>query len=418
METTAGLLTRLVVEAAAAAGYGDAAIPIEPAVPTQDARHGDYQSNHAFRLGKALRQNPRAVADAVRAALPSHPAIASAEVAGPGFINFTLSDRWLGEQIAARGADERLGAPAPGAGRVMVIDYSSPNIAKRMHVGHLRSTIIGNALDRMHRFLGWTVIADNHVGDWGTQFGKLIVAWRRWRDEGAYAEDAIGELQRIYKLFGEKVKADPSLEDEARAETVKLQDGDPENRALWATFVDVSMAEFDTIYARLGVRFDVVLGESAYRDRLGALVDDLLQRGIAVPSEGAVVVPFDAEDGKDLANAPLLIRKRDGASLYGTTDLATALHRRETWAPELVVYVTDVRQQLHFKQVFAACRRMGVEAELRHVWFGMLRFGDGTIAATRGDGQSVNLKDVLDEAAARAQAVVDEHVLEVHRLPV
>jgi arginyl-tRNA synthetase len=408
MDTTADLLTRLVVEAAAAAGYADTPIAVEPALPTQDPRFGDYQSNHAFRLGKALRQNPRAVADAVCRALPAHPAIAKAEVAGPGFINFTLTEAWIGEQLALRAVDERFGAPTPGAGRTVVIDYSSPNIAKRMHVGHLRSTIIGNALDRLHRFLGWTVIADNHIGDWGTQFGKLIVAWRRWRDEGAYAEDAIAELQRIYKLFGERAEGDPTLEDEARAETLKLQEGDPENRALWETFVDVSMREFGEVYDRLGVRFDVVHGESFYRDRLVGLVDDLLERGIAVPSEGAVVVPFTADDGKELANTRLLIRKRDGASLYGTTDIATVLHRVETWAPERAIYVTDVRQQLHFKQLFAAVRRMGIGLELEHVWFGMLRFGDGTIAATRGGGQSVNLKDVLDEAAARARAVVDE----------
>jgi arginyl-tRNA synthetase len=295
----------------------------------------------------------------------------------------------------------------------LVLDYSSPNIAKRMHVGHMRSTIIGNALHRMFRFLGWDVIADNHIGDWGTQFGKLIVAWRGWRDDAAYAADPIGELQRIYKLFGERAAVDPSLEDAARAETVKLQEGDEDNRRLWEAFCKVSLEEFEQVYARLGVRFDVVLGESWYRDRLPGLVEELLARGVAVPSEGAVVVPFGPEDGPELAAAPLLIRKRDGASLYGTTDLATIEHRLKAWSPAQIVYVTDTRQQLHFKQVFAAARRIGWDADYRHCWFGMLRFGDGSIAATRGGGQNVNLVDVLDEAAARARAVVDERSAEL-----
>jgi arginyl-tRNA synthetase len=323
------------------------------------------------------------VADAVRAALPAHPAVESAEVAGAGFINFKLSTAWLGEELARRAADPRFGAPTPGAGRSLVIDYSSPNIAKRMHVGHLRSTLIGSALDRIYRFLGFRVISDNHLGDWGTQFGKLIVAWDRWRSESAYEQDAIAELQRLYVLFGVKAKDDPALEDLARAETAKLQEGDAQNRALWQQFVDVSMKEFETVYSRLGVSFDVTLGESFYRDRLGAVVADLLESGVAAHSEGAVVVHFGPEDGKELANTALLVRKRDGASLYGTTDVATVLHRIETWAPDTIVYVTDTRQQLHFKQLFATCRKMGIQLDLRHVWFGMLRFADGSIAATR-----------------------------------
>jgi arginyl-tRNA synthetase len=413
MKTVSALLTELVDAATAAAGYGDAPVAAEPAVPTADPRHGDWQSNHAFRVAKALRKNPRQVADEVLGQLPAHPAVARAEVAGPGFLNFTLADDWVGRQVEERASDPRFGAPSPGAGRTLVLDYSSPNIAKRMHVGHMRSTIIGNALHRIFRYLGWEVIADNHIGDWGTQFGKLIVAWRGWRDDAAYAADPIGELQRIYKLFGERAATDPALEDAARAETVKLQEGDEDNRRLWEAFCKVSLEEFEQVYARLGVRFDVVLGESWYRDRLPSLVDELLARGVAVPSEGAVVVPFGPEDGPELAAAPLLIRKRDGASLYGTTDLATIEHRLKTWAPAQIVYVTDTRQQLHFKQVFAAARRIGWDADYRHCWFGMLRFGDGSIAATRGGGQNVNLVDVLDEAAARARSVVDERSAEL-----
>ncbi len=413
MSTIAASLTELVRQAAIAAGHEDAPVPLEPVVATNDPRFGDYQSNFAFRLGKALRVNPRGVATDMANHIPAHPMVAKVEVAGPGFINFHLADAWLGDAITERLEDPRFGGPTPGQGKTVVIDYSSPNIAKRMHVGHMRSTIIGNALDRMYRYLGWEVVADNHIGDWGTQFGKLIVAWRNWRNDAAYKEDPIGELQRIYKLFGAKSKEQPELVDEARAETAKLQEGDPENRRLWEEFVSVSMEEFNAVYDRLGVHFDVVLGESHYRDELPALVDGLLEQGIAHPSEGAVVIPFDASEGKGLSKAPLLIRKRDGASLYGTTDLATVRHRANTWTPERMVYVTDVRQQLHFRQVFAAARKMGFENDYRHVWFGMLRFADGSIAATRGTGQSVNLVDVLDEAVRRAREVVDERSAEL-----
>ncbi|MFM2162628.1 MAG: arginine--tRNA ligase [Pseudomonadota bacterium] len=413
MSTVAALLTDLVLQATRDAGYGEVVLAPEPAVPTADPRHGDWQSNHAFRVAKAMRANPRAVAEAVRAALPAHPAIAEATVAGPGFLNFSLAPAWIGEAVATLGADARLTTPAIGAGKTLVIDYSSPNIAKRMHVGHLRSTVIGAALDRLYRFVGYRVIADNHIGDWGTQFGKLIVGWHAWRDEEAYAADAIGELQRIYKRFGALAGEDPSLEDRARAETAKLQAGDPDNLALWRQFVDVSLREFDAVYRRLGVSFDVIHGESFYNDALAPLVARFLDAGWAIPSEGAVVVPFSEVDGAELAQAPLLIRKRDGASLYGTTDLATIAHRHATWAPDVYVYVTDTRQQLHFKQVFQAARRAGWDFDFRHVWFGMLRFEDGSIAATRGEGQSVNLVDVLDEAVRRARTVVDERSAEL-----
>lgn len=406
MSTLAAHLTALIRQAADAAGLHDASVPLEPCVPTRDPAHGDYQSNFAFRLAKAAKQNPRAVAERLVAALPKDPALAGAEVAGPGFVNLRLADAFLAADLQARASHPKLGASEPGRGRTVVIDYSSPNVAKRMHVGHLRSTIIGHALDRMHRFLGWTVIADNHVGDWGTPFGKLIVAWHEWRDDAAYAADPVGELQRLYQLADEKGKEDPAILDRARAATVRLQEGDPETLALWQRFVDASMAEFDGIYARLGITFDAVLGESAYRHELQPLVDALLDTGVAQLSEGAVVIRFD--DDKSLADHPMLIRKGDGAALYGTTDLATVRHRVRTWHPERIVYVTDTRQQLHFRQVFAGARKMGlVGPALEHVWFGMLKFPDGAVASTR-KGQVINLVDVLDTAAEKAYGVVTE----------
>ncbi len=407
MSTVAQQLTDLIAAAAIAAGHGDSPIPLDPCVPTNNPEHGDYQSNYAFRLGKSLRTNPRNVAAAVVEAMPANEMVASADVAGPGFINFRLEDEWLAADLQARAADPRLNAPSPGAGKTVVIDYSSPNIAKRMHVGHLRSTIIGNAIHRLLSFLGYNVVADNHIGDWGTQFGKLIVGWHEWRDDAAYADDPIAELQRIYQGFGEQVEEDPTLLDRARAETAKLQRGDAENIALWEQFAAASMAEFDTIYDRLGVAFDVVHGESFYRDGLQDLIEELLESGIAKPNDGAVIVEFDKSDGKGLGT-PLLIRKSDGAALYGTTDLATVRHRMATWQPSDIVYVTDLRQKLHFRQVFAACRKMGVaDVAFHHVPFGILRFPGGIVAAARTGG-AVNLVDVLDTAVAKARAIVDE----------
>jgi arginyl-tRNA synthetase len=418
MSTIADQLTELLATAAERAGHADSPVSMEPFVGTGDARHGDYQSNYAFRLGKALRTNPRAVAQQLVDALPTHPMLGSVEVAGPGFVNVTLDDAWLAADAVSRAASPTMGLDPLAEPQTVVIDYSSPNIAKRMHVGHLRSTIIGDALARMYRFMGWRVIADNHVGDWGTPFGKLIVAWRLWRDDAAYAQDPVAELQRLYQAFGPAADADPELLSQARAETVRLQAGDAENRALWEQFCQVSFAEFDGVYQRLGVVFDVTHGESFYRDRLGPLVDDLLDRGIAVVDQGAVIVPFTSDDGKGLAKNPLLIRKADGAALYGTTDLATVLHRMATWAPDRIIYETDVRQSLHFRQVFAASRKMGVDVDFVHVGHGMLRLG-GDVMSTRGKGganaetAALNLVDVLDTAVDHARGVVDAQSAEL-----
>jgi len=401
----AQILSEIVAQGLAAAGHAETPFPLPPVVPTQNPEHGDFQSNAAFRLGKALGTNPRALAETVLSGLPSHPAIRRAEVAGPGFLNFFLDESWMGERLAEAMNHAMLGVEARSG--TVVVDYSSPNVAKRMHVGHLRSTVIGAALDRMHRFVGHRVVADNHIGDWGTQFGKLIVAWGLWLDEAALEEDALEELQRIYVKYAHEVEANPALEDRARAETAKLQAGDAENLALWRRFIDISLEEFERVYSRLGIRFDETLGESFYNPMLVPLVDDMLASGVAQVSEGAVVIPFDKEDGKGLGDTPMLVRKRDGAALYGTTDLATVRHRIDTWSPARILYVTDTRQQLHFRQLFAATRKLGwSEAELVHVWFGMLTLPEGAMSTRKGN--VIRLVDVLDEAASRARAVVDE----------
>ena len=418
MSTLSAVLTELIREAAIASGHGDSPVPLEPCVPTNDARHGDYQSNFAFRLGKSMRTNPRAVAEQIVAHLPSNDIIGKAEVAGPGFVNLYLNDAWLAKNLVAN-MDLSTATPQVGAGKTVVIDYSSPNVAKRMHVGHLRSTVIGNALAKLHRYTGYTVIADNHIGDWGTQFGMLIAAWHTDRDDAAYERDPVAELQRLYQLFKTRLKAakgtdDTTLIDTARKETAKLQAGDTDNRALWSDFVRVSLAEYDRMYERLGVHFDVTLGESFYNPVLAALVSDLLERDIAEIDEGAALIRFAPEDGKGLGKSPLLIRKSDGASMYGTTDLATVKHRQDTWSPDRILYVTDMRQQLHFRQIFAAARKIGWDCDFQHVWFGMLRMSDGAIAAT-STGIGGTLAGVLDSAVARARVVVDEKSKDLRR---
>ncbi|MFZ5481313.1 MAG: arginine--tRNA ligase [Myxococcota bacterium] len=367
---------------------------VEAPVPTNNPAHGDYQWNFAFRLAKATKQNPRALAERLAPQI-AHPGIRKVEVAGPGFVNLTLDDAWLARAVAAQVAGERLGIAQEGAGRAVVIDYSSPNVAKRMHIGHMRSTHLGHALDRMHRAAGWTVIADNHIGDWGTPFGKLIVAWNRWRDEAAYREDGVGELERLYVKFNQE--ATPELEDEARAETAKLQRGDPANTALWEEFKRVSLAEFQQVYDRMGVRFDEVLGESAYQPLLADTAARLLEAGVAEESEGALIV----RDGNNV----LVVRKKDGAATYGLTDIACVLYRVERWNPARLVYVTDARQQLHFSQLFAAAKRLGVGVEMVHAYFGMLVLPEGSMSTRKGN--VIRLVDLLDEAVGRARAVVD-----------
>ncbi len=370
-------------------------------VPTADEQFGDYQCNAAMAAAKRVRLPPREVAQRLLAdgALPD--GIARAEIAGPGFINFHLDDAALARRLEAMQADPRLGAPTPGAGRSVVLDYSSPNIAKPMHIGHIRSTVIGNALDRLHRFLGYRVIADNHLGDWGTQFGILILGYRNFLDPAALAADPIAELERLYVKSYERSKEDEAWLNAARAELVKLQQGDAENRALWTRFVELSLGEFEKIYRRLGVRFDLHRGESWYNERLPGVIDALRARGLVEESEGALVVKLDEE------KLPLcIVQKSDGGFNYTTTDLATVMSRAEEFTPHAIIYVTDERQQLHFKQFFAVARRLGITTQLVHVWFGLMRLPEGTFSTRQGN--VIKLERLLDEAEARALAMVKE----------
>jgi len=367
-------------------------------VPTTNPAFGDYQFNGAMPLAKVLRRPPREIAAQVVDGIRGASWLEKAEVAGPGFVNLWIARPWLAERVEAVAGDDRSGCDLPGKGRTVVLDYSSPNVAKPMHIGHIRSTFLGNSLDRMHRFLGFRVVADNHIGDWGTQFGLLLTGFRSLGSAEALAREPMEELERVYVEQSRRAREDPALREEAKRELVRLQQGDPENRKLWQRFVDASILSLERTYRRLGVSFDETLGESFYNDRLEGLVEDLTARGLAEKSDGADVIHLE-EDGLPL----FIIRKSDGGFNYATTDIATLLYRTERWRPDKIVYVTDERQQLHFQQLFAVARRLGLSAELEHVWFGVMRLPEGTFS-TR-DGNVIRLERLLDEAEEKAYAI-------------
>jgi arginyl-tRNA synthetase len=375
--------------------------------PCPDPKFGDYQTNALMSLAKARKMNPRQLAADVVAKLQASDACEKVEVAGAGFLNFRLKPEALAETLQGAARGEHLffeRAPQP---RSVVVDFSSPNVAKSMHVGHIRSTILGDCLTRTLRLLGHKVVTDNHLGDWGTQFGMLLAAWKRDLDAAALKADPIAEMERLYKKISAECKANPAALEAARQELVRLQRGDEENLRIWREMIALSRVQFDTIYGRLGVKFDYTLGESFYHPRLRPLVEELRANGIARESEGAIAVFF--EDIPQLKEHPALIQKSDGAFNYTTTDLATLGHRLKSWHPDEIVYVTDARQQLHFQQLFAAFRRWHPEdrVKLAHVWFGSILGDDGKPFKTRS-GETVKLADLLDEAEERALKVVSE----------
>jgi arginyl-tRNA synthetase len=445
--------------------------------PSQDPKFGDYQANFAMSLGKRLGRPPRDVAADVVARLDVADLCEPPSVAGPGFINLQIKTDALAAALERALADERLDIEPAQRPRTYVLDYSSPNVAKPMHVGHIRSTVIGDSLKRTLRFLGHQVIADNHIGDWGTQFGMIIYGYKHFLDRASYEATPVEELGRLYRLVSRlvgyeegkaslptrraelqklqadvaaqasaasgsdksaakalrraeanlkeqisslaaldgalaEVERDPELSKLARAhpeigravlaETAKLHQGDAENLRLWHEFLPPCLVDIERIYKRLGVTFDCTLGESFYQDRLLAVVDDLLARGIARVSDGAVCVFLEGQ------TTPLVIRKQDGAFLYGTTDLATIQYRAENWSPDAILYVVDHRQGLHFTQLFAAARLWGFESvELEHISFGTVLGDDGRPFKTRS-GDTVGLWGLLDEAVRRAHEVVSQ----------
>ncbi len=447
--------------------------------PAQDAKFGDYQANVAMPLGKQLGKAPREIAALLCDRLDLRDICEPPEIAGPGFINLRLREDWLVEWSNHAARDPRVGVAESPARRTYVLDYSSPNVAKPMHVGHIRSTVIGDSLCRTLRFLGHRVISDNHLGDWGTQFGMIIYGYKHFVNREAYAVAPVAELGRLYKLVQQLIeyhtakKTLPELERElARSaeavaagqtatrsgdaaadkkaqkalvklqekalaaresltaaqariaalernpqlrvtaaehtaiaeavleETAKLHAGDPENRRLWEEFLPQCRQEIQKLYDRIGVTFDVEYGESFYHDRLAAVVDEFQKRSLAQVSEGAVCVFLDGFD------TPMIIRKKDGAYLYATTDLATIQYRMQTWHPDVILYVVDHRQGEHFDKLFAAARLCGYpEVELCHISFGTVLGDDGKPFKTRS-GDTVGLEALLDEAVDRALAVV------------
>lgn len=368
-----------------------------------DPKFGDYQSNALMALAKQRKMNPRELAASVSARLDVSEWCGEVEIAGPGFLNFHLKPEAIEAVLCGVASGGALFYEPAIEPRTIVVDFSSPNVAKPMHVGHIRSTILGDSLARVFRLLGHSVITDNHIGDWGTQFGMLLLGWKEQLDEAALAADPIAEMERLYK----GVNSDESQRKDARAELVKLQSGDAENRELWQKMIDLSQEQFDTVYHRLGVTFDYTLGESFYNDELAGVVGALTQSKVAEESEGALIVAFS--DDPKLKGQPAIVRKSDGAANYTTTDLATLQHRHLEWSPDEIIYVTDGRQQLHFQQLFAIHRRWqpDVKSRLEHVWFGSILGPDRKPFKTRS-GEVVRLAALLDEAEERAFAVVTE----------
>jgi arginyl-tRNA synthetase len=372
--------------------------------PTQDSRHGDYQANAAMPLAKILGQPPRKVAESIVQRLALGDVLEQPEIAGPGFVNLRLRPEWLAARVRQMAGDDRLGVGSVQPARSFVIDYSSPNVAKPMHVGHLRSTIIGESLKRLLRFLGHTVIADNHLGDWGTQFGILLYGYKNFRDDAAFQADPLRELARLYlhvrglmKATDEEEKGDHPIAEAARRETAKLHAGDPENVRLWQLFMPACLEEINQIYRRLDVQFDYTHGESFYQPMLADVVRDLSAKGIAERGEGGTLIIRFGEN--DVA----IVQKRDGAFTYTTSDLATIRYRVEHWHPDAVLYLVDARQSLHFKHLFQAARRWGYDKlELAHVAFGSVLSKDGRPLKTR-EGKNVELGELLDEAVSRAE---------------
>lgn len=386
--------------------------------PAADLRFGDYQSNAAMVLAKKHGKNPRALAQEIIDQIDLAE-IAAAEIAGPGFLNFRIFPEAYAKRAAGLLKDDRLGVPQIGEGKTIVLDFSAPNVAKPMHVGHIRSTIIGDTLCRVARSLGYHVISDNHIGDWGTQFGMILYGWKNLLDAKALAANPIDELVRLYREVNNAGKEDPEIRERCKAELVKLQSGDAENLGIWQRCIDLSKEGLQKIYDRLDVRFDHWLGESFYNDRLAALVDELLADGIARMSEGAVCVfsdetkkpevdPFKVRNESGWGDFPMIVRKSDGGFNYATTDLATLEYRQQEWKADSVWYVVDHRQSLHFQQLFDVARRLGLDdMDLRHISFGTILGKDGKPLKTRS-GDLPQLSDLLDEAVAAASVAVAE----------
>lgn len=400
------LVAAEVEQAFSANGLTDQPIILQPA---KNRDFGDYQINGVMGAAKKTRQNPRELAQKVADALQQNPLIATAEVAGPGFINLKLRPEKLAQYIKTSLQDEHLGIARNSKPQTIVIDYSSPNLAKEMHVGHLRSSIIGDSLNRVLTFLGHKVIAQNHVGDWGTQFG-MLVAYLIEQQQNGRADLELADLEQFYRNAKVRFDEDKNFADTARDYVVKLQSGDASVLALWQQFVQTSLQHAQAVYKKLGLKLlpADVTGESFYNDQLQSTVNELLAKGIAVDSDGTKVVFLDEFKNQDNEPAAFIIQKKDGGFLYASTDLACLRYRINTLHGNRLLYVVDARQSLHFDELFTVARKAGwlpdtVHAE--HVPFGTMMGKDGKPFKTRS-GDTVKLMDLLNEAVTRASALV------------
>jgi len=401
METFQTLLAKRLVDALAKAGFPN----VGELTQATDSRFGDYQTNAALILGKQRGENPRDVGAKILERLDVSDLSESPTVAGAGFINFTLRADAVAKKAAELFADERLGVARSTSPKKIVIDFGSPNVAKPMHVGHIRSTALGDALARIATFIGHDVIRDNHIGDWGTQFGMVIWGWKNLLDREALQRDPLAEIVRIYKETNARSTSDPAVREACRQELVKLQSGDKENTGIWNECVALSMQDFEHVYELLDVHYDIQCGESFYDDRLADVVDRLLKSKIAEVSEGAVVVFFRGVP--ELADKPCIIRKSDGGFNYATSDIATVEYRINELTRDTVWYVVGAPQTLHFRQIFEIARREGYKADFRHIPFGNVLGEDRKLMKTRS-GENVPLRQLLEEACVRARKIVEE----------
>ncbi len=384
---------------------------LSPAIQVENARdktHGDFASNIAMMLAKPAGLKPRDLAEKIIAALPADAQVSKVEIAGPGFLNFFQNTQALASRLDAALADAKLGVHKAGARQKVVVDLSAPNLAKEMHVGHLRSTIIGDAVARVLEFLGDEVIRQNHVGDWGTQFGMLMA----YLEENPITSDELSDLENFYRAAKKRFDESPEFADRARALVVKLQAGDAECLKLWTRFKDISLSHCQKTYELLNVKLTMadVMGESAYNDDLPNVVNDLKAKGLLVESNGAQCVfleEFKTADGEPL---PVIVQKADGGYLYATTDLAALRYRSNVLRADRALYFVDQRQALHFQQVFEVARRAGFithPMQTEHMGFGTMNGADGRPFKTR-DGGTVKLIDLLTEAKERAYTLVKE----------
>ena len=357
-----------------------------------------------FVLAKTLRKAPPAIASELCQKFESDELLDKVQAVG-GYLNFFYKREVFAEYVIGniKKEGERYGSEDGNSDKTVLVEFSSPNIAKPFHIGHLFSTAVGNSLERIYRHLGYKTVKINHLGDWGTQFGKLISAYKRWGDRSVIEKDPINELLKIYVKFHEEAETHPELEDEARDYFKKLEDGDEETVALWQYFRDVSLKEFNRVYDELGVSFDSYAGESFYSDKMQEVVELLRDKKLLTESEGAQVVDLSDEN-----MPPCIILKSDGATIYATRDMAAALYRKRTYDFYKNIYVVGSPQALHFKQIFSVLKRAGFDwaKDCVHVGFGLVKFPDKKLSTRHGD--VVFLEDVLNESVKKTYSIIAE----------